>query len=265
MRHSAVSCCLGALMVGLAGCATVSVTPQSIRPPEPQLAYHAIEAEPTRPDEVVIRDFDFVPSSVIENRSVLHRAVDLVRSSSSRQRRIAIGRQAAATLSEDAAKQLGKTDLPVTRISEDNDAPLSGNVLLVTGRLIDVNEGNRLSRVWIGLGAGESRLATEVHVFRVVHGERAEVLVFTTYADSGKMPGIAPSFFTLGFGQIALGPITLFKGIKDAASGGMKVYSSQVDHLASETGDQIAHYLSQYAAAEDWIPQSKATRVHLAG
>jgi hypothetical protein len=265
MRHSALSCWLGALMLGLAGCATVSVTPQSIRPPDPEFAYHAIESEPTRPDEVAIRDFEFSPSSVTENRSVLHRAVDLFRSSSSRERRTTIGRRAAATLSEEAARQLGRTGLPVTRISADNDAPLSGNVLLVTGRLTDINEGNRLSRVWIGLGAGESRLATEVHVFRVANGERAEVLVFSTHADSGKMPGIAPSFFTLGFGQIALGPITLFKAIKDAASGGMKVYSSQIDHLASETGDQIAHYMSQYAAAEHWIAQNKARRVHLAG
>jgi hypothetical protein len=265
MPHSALSCCLGALMLGLTGCATNSVTPQSIRPPDPEFAYHAIEAEPTRPDVVAIRDFDFAPSSVTENRSVLHRATDLFRSTSSRERRTAIGQAAAATLSEQAARELGKTELPVTRIPADSDAPLNGNVLLITGRLTDVNEGNRLARVWVGLGLGESRLASEVHVYRLVNGEKAEVLVFTTYADSGKMPGIAPSFFTLGFGQIALGPITLFKSIKDAASGGMKVYSSQIDHLAGETGDQIAYYLSQYAAAEQWIPRSKAKRVHFAG
>lgn len=148
------------------------------------------------------------------------------------------------------------------RITRDSDVTRRGNYLLVTGRLIDVNEGNRFTRVAFGLGLGESRVATEVHVFRVVNDEKAEVLVFTTHADSGKMPGIAPS---IGFGEFVLGPITLISALEDAVSSGQKIYISQIDYLAGETGDQVARYLSQYAAAEHWIPQSKAKRVHLAG
>ncbi len=265
MRYYAYTCCLGALMLGLAGCATVSLTPQSIRPPDPEFAYHAIEAEPTAPAQVAVRDFEFSPSAVTENRSMLHRAFNLFRSTTPQERRIAIGRQAAATIARQAARRIEKTGLPAVRIPAHSDVPLQGNVLLVTGRLVEVNEGNRFSRVALGLGMGESFLITEVHVYRVVNDQRAEVLAFTTHADSGRMPGIFPSLFTLGIGQIALAPVTVFKGIKDAASGGMKVYSSQVSYLANETGDQVARYLSQYAAAEHWIAQDKARRPHFAG
>jgi hypothetical protein len=79
--------------------------------------------------------------------------------------------------------------LRAVRVPPDSDRPLYDNTLLITGRLTRVDEGNRLTRIAFGLGAGESRLTTEVHVFRVNHGERAEVLSFTTHADSGKMPG----------------------------------------------------------------------------
>ena len=54
--------------------------------------------------------------------------------------------------------------------------PLYDNTLLVTGRLNQVDEGNRFTRIAVGLGAGESRLTTEVHVFRVMHSPPADSL-----------------------------------------------------------------------------------------
>jgi hypothetical protein len=260
MRSCMRASTVGALSIALAGCATVSVTPQPVRPPDPSVALNAIEAEPTAPAQIAVRDFGFSSSSVTENRSPLHRATDLVRSSTPESRRVAIGRDAAAELSEQTAKRLDKLGLQATRIASDNDMSLSGNFLLVTGRLIDVDEGNRFTRVALGLGAGESRLVTEVHVFRVVNGEKAEVLSFTTHADSGRMPGMAAS---MGFGELVLGPITAITAIEDAASSGQKIYSSQIEYLANETSDQVARYLSQYSADEGWIARRKAESVHL--
>ncbi|MGO9454914.1 MAG: DUF4410 domain-containing protein [Candidatus Binataceae bacterium] len=222
---------------------------------------NAIEAEPAFPEQIEVRDFDFASSSVTENRSPLHRAIDLFRRSSAEERQEEIGRDAAAVLAKETAKQLRKTGLGATRIANDNDVSMRGDFLLVTGRLIDVSEGNRVTRVVFGLGMGESRLATEVHVFRVVNGEKAEVLTFTTHAYSGKMPGVATS---MGFGELFLGPITLIAGIEDAVSSGQKIYSSQIEYLSSESGDQVARYLSQYSASEGWIPWNKAKSVHLA-
>ncbi len=47
----------------LSGCAQVSVTPQPAQQPNPSLA-SAIEAEPTVPVQVAVRDFTFYSSSV---------------------------------------------------------------------------------------------------------------------------------------------------------------------------------------------------------
>lgn len=66
----------------------------------------------------------------------------------------------------------------------------------------------------------------------------------------------------MGFGLFAVGPITVgpvIKAAQDAISSGEKIYVSQVDYLAGETGNQVAGYLSQYAASEHWIPRSKAS------
>jgi hypothetical protein len=261
-RSYAGTSIFAALSMLVVGCAKVSVTPGSIRPPEPSASLHAIEAEPILPEEIAVRDFAFSPTAVGENRSPLHRTADLFRRSSADDRRIEIGRDAAVVLSEQTAKRLNKLGLAAARIPADTDMSLSGNFLLVTGRLVKVDEGNRFTRVAFGLGAGESRMDARVHVYRVVNGERAEVLAFTTHADSGKMPGLLAS---MGVGEFVMGPVTLIDAIEDAASGGQKIYSSQIDYLASQTSDQVARYLSQYAATEGWIPRSKAGKVHLAG
>jgi uncharacterized protein YbjT (DUF2867 family) len=71
---------VAALSLLLAGCAKAAITPESIVPPDPSLAYNAIEAERAVPAQVYVLDFSFVSSAVTENTSPLHRAIDLARS-----------------------------------------------------------------------------------------------------------------------------------------------------------------------------------------
>jgi len=245
----------------LAACAQLSISPQSVQPSDPAVAARAIEAEPLPPNKVMVHDFEVSSSSVRENSSPLHRLFDLFRQGSPEEYRLKIGRTAAASLSEQTLKRLNKLGLEASQIPSDKDVSVPGNFLLVTGRLINANEGNRLTRIALGCGAGESSLDTEVHVFRVAYGERAEVLAFTTHADSGKMPGLLPS---MGVGALFVGTITILAKAKDGVSTGQKIYSSQIDHLAGRTGDEVARYLSQYAAHEGWIPRERPQSVRLA-
>jgi hypothetical protein len=92
----------------------------------------------------------------------------------------AVWRAAVASLSEQTLKRLNKSGLEASRIPRDNTSSLPGNVFLVSGGLINANEGNRLTRIALGCDAGESSLDTEVHVFRVACGERVAVLAFRT-------------------------------------------------------------------------------------
>lgn len=73
---------------------------------------------------------------------------------------------------------------------------------------------------------------------------------------------MAPS---MAAGVFVMGPITAVTAIEDVVSSGQKIYSSQIESLAGQTGDQVSRYLSQYAAAEHWIPRNKAKSVNIAG
>ncbi|HUA34440.1 MAG TPA: DUF4410 domain-containing protein [Candidatus Binataceae bacterium] len=217
-------------------------------------------AEPVAPVEIAVNDFIFDTGDVTENGSPLTRGIDFFRKSNPNERRVGIGDDLAKRISAQTAKRLDKMGLPAERIPADSDAPLIDNTLLITGRMTKIDEGNGFTRVTFGLGAGESELATEVHVYRIMQGEHAEVLAFTTYSNSGKMPGVA---WSMGFGEFFLGPVTLIAALDDAASSGQKFYASQIDYLSGETAIQIANYISQYSANEGWIVPSKAGSVKL--
>jgi hypothetical protein len=248
------------MSAALSTCARLSISPQAADHPDPVLAYQAIETERFVPDWIEVYDFDFSTSSVHEDASPFQFTLDLLSQESAEARRNEVAADAAANLSVQTEKRLDQMGFSAIRISPDDDVPMPGNNLVVTGRLIDVDEGNGLTRVAVGLGAGESTLDTEVHVYRVSHGERAEVLAFRTHADSGRMPGLAES---MPLGVFLIGPITVLSTMGDAASTGQKIYSTKMEYLAGETGDQISNYLSQYAADEIWIPGYKAKSVHL--
>jgi hypothetical protein len=259
-RLSIPICAVALISVIYSGCAQLNVTPEAPRPANPQKDVDAMEAEPVAPVEVAIDDFTFDTGDVTENGSPLARGMDFFRKSNPNERRVGIGDDLAKRISMQTAKRIEKMGLPAERIAPDSDAPLLDNMLLVTGRMTKIDEGNGFTRVTFGLGAGESELATEVHVYRVMKREHAEVLAFTTYANSGKMPGVV---WSIGFGEFFLGPITLITAIDDAASSGQKFYASQIDYLSGETAVQISNYISQYSATEGWIVPNKAGSVKL--
>ena len=260
------------MSTALSACARVSVSPvPTWRPDVAVVPHDAIKAEPVAPPmEIVVCDFEFSPAVVRENASPLHRFTDLFREGSAEERRIEIGRDVDASLSEQIVTRVNRMGVWAWRIPADRKSSVRGDVLLVTGRLFYVDEGDRLTRIALGLGAGESRLDTDVHVSRVAFGEGTEVLTFTTQAKSGEMPGLIPSL-TVGFllAPLAILPAatnitSIFSVTKNAASTGEGIYSSQIDHLASKTGDQVARYLSQYLENKGWMPKSRAESVNLA-
>jgi hypothetical protein len=86
-------------------------------------------------------------------------------------------------------------------IRSGNPATADQNVLLVTGRFDKVDSGNRLRRIVIGFGAGQSKIGATVQVWFQPAGKSPELLeTYEASTDSGRMPGMAE---TLGIGAAA--------------------------------------------------------------
>lgn len=84
-------------------------------------------------------------------------------------------------------KELTKKELNAQRLNLGNAFPANG--LLVRGVFTQVDEGNRLRRVAIGFGAGETEMQVLVSVDDLVHGSPKPFYELDTKAESRKLPG----------------------------------------------------------------------------
>lgn len=127
------------------------------------------------------------------------------------------------------------------------------NVLIVDGQFVKIDEGNRLRRMVIGLGMGQSALDTQVQLYQMVNGSAQQLTNFSTHADSGEMPGAA---LTAPAGAAAGGAAAAASLGANLAAGAGKTYTSGMGFLAKKTADQSVAYMSQYFGIQAWIPQN---------
>ena len=226
-----------------AGCASATVTPQQAAAP----------VKTSRPRTVYVRNFAVVAEDVKESHGIISQGERKFSSTPEEQRQMEIGHSAATELSNQLAKDLRALGFNVEQ--QIGEVPASGDVLLVEGQFINVDEGAATRRVVIGFGVGKSTLDSQVQVYRIAGGSRQKLLEFTTHADSGKLPGTA---LTMGAGAVATGGATVAGTAAAGGISGGKAYLGRVNYLADKTADQVNAYLSHYCAEQGWISADKA-------
>jgi Domain of unknown function (DUF4410) len=92
--------------------------------------------------------------------------------------------------------------------------------------------GNRLRRMVIGLGSGQSKVNTVVQVIQKTDQGSTEILDFETTADSDYMPGAG---ITRPAGAAAGGATAAALLGVNLAAGGVKTYTSSTGFLADKT------------------------------
>ena len=127
--------------------------------------------------------------------------------------------------------------------------PTGSNVLILDGQFTDISEGNRLRRMVIGLGSGQSKVNTVVQVIQRTDQGSTEILDFETSADSGYMPGAG---ITGPAGAAAGGATAAASLGVNLAAGGVKNYTSSTGYLADKTTTQIVELIANYYNRQGW-------------
>jgi len=236
--------------IALASCAGASVTPQSS---------NLVPVNNSRPSTVYVYNFAVTAQEVTLNQSFLQKGFRDVTDENQQQSQLQVAHATAQALSSDMVQELESLGFTATQVARGTQ--VSGqNVLIVDGEFIDINEGNRLRRMVIGLGVGQSTLDTEVHVYQMAGGVTQQIMSFTTHADSGEMPGAA----IMGAPGAAAGgtAAAVSLGVNLAAGAG-KTYTSGTAFMAKRSADKAVAFMSQYFATAGWIPQSLVTTGNL--
>jgi hypothetical protein len=233
----------GVVAATLTACAGASVAPQA----------NSLPLSPNRPTTVYVYPFAVTDQDVTMNQGFLSKTYRNMTSSG-------MGDQGQQKLAEETAQDLAGAmvselqGLGFTATQIARGQQVSGdNVLIVDGQFTAINEGNKLRRMVIGLGVGQSTLDTKVQVYQMAAGTAQQIMNFDTHADSGSMPGAA---FTAPAGAAVGGAAAAASLGANLAAGATKNYTSGMGFLAKKTADQAIAYMSQYFGVQAWIPQS---------
>jgi Domain of unknown function (DUF4410) len=249
----------GVLLSGLClalvlGCGRTTITPVSLSNPEPPLApagtgYYT-KSRLAQPNRILVYDFAVSADDVSLDRAVGARLLQRLEGASQTEEQLKIGRALAQALSIELVAAIQKFGLPAERAG---DAPIgTDNDLAIEGQFVSIDEGNRLRRMVIGLGAGATEVKTQVQLYAVTPENRRLLEEFEVTAQSSRKPGMAE---TMGAGAAVTGAEAVAVG---AGVGVASEYGATVEADGRRTAKAVAEKLSKFFASEGWIT-TKAT------
>jgi hypothetical protein len=229
------------LLLALAafGCAGAKVTQQNTSAP----------ITTTAPAAVVVYPFAVDSSDVTLNSSIFQKAYRNMSGENETEQQLQLARQTAQNICVQVAANLTQKGITTTCLQR-GVPPTGNNVLVLDGEFTDINEGNRLRRMVIGLGAGASTLDAVVQVVQKTDQGSSELLDFSTHADSGYMPGAG---ITGPAGAAAGGAAAAASIGVNVAAGGVKSYTSSTGYLVDKTASQIVDLLTAYYNRQGWM------------
>jgi len=177
------------------------------------------------------------------DRGISAEAIAAAKGSSRTEQEVATGRAVAQALSEHLVKELRKLGLDAERGV--GSPQQSGNDLAIGGHFLSIDEGNRTSRVVIGLGAGRTDVQAEVQVYQ--NGLVIDQL--ETDAKSGAKPGMAE---TMGAGAAA-DRLATSAVVSAGLAGASEAFGANVEADAARTAKKITKELKVFFAREGWI------------
>lgn len=200
-----------------------------------------------RPEKIYVYNFAVSPDEIILDHGISGDIQNLVSKQSRTEQEKAIGRAVANALSGNLVQEIWDMGLPAERMS--GTLPGSGNIVLISGQFVSIDEGNQAERVIIGLGVGRTSVKTYTRVLDARGGSRKLLVEFQTDAASGYKPGMAE---TMGAGALA-GHVGTAAAVGGGLAIGSEAFSANVEADAKRTAKDIAKQLKDYFAYQGWV------------
>jgi uncharacterized protein DUF4410 len=195
-----------------------------------------------KPERILVYDFAVSPDQVTLDRAIGARLARLTGGTPTTEDELKVGQAVASALSEHLVSEIRQFGIPVERAS--GTPAVTGRMLSIQGQLLAVDEGNRLRRLVIGLGAGATAVKADVQAYETTQGERRLIEEFDATVKSGRKPGMAE---TMGAAGVARGA---------AVAGAGDVTSEFVQSVEGETrqmAKEVAEKLRQLFVRQGWI------------
>ena len=215
--------------------------------------YRSSDTGLPRPDRVLVFDFVAHPDSVFVDTSPGKTMGRAMRDTTVTDERARVASAAQMVVAEYLVAQIRETGLDAQRAAHGTVA--KDGTVLVQGRFVKIDQGNRAGRTVFGFGSGSTEVRTFVEVFRATpHGPRL-LEEFETRVTGSSTPGILL--------PVGVGAATGEMAISAAIGGGLAVASEVlggVDNDTKRTSQAIAQRLSVVFVRQRWIPPGAAVK-----
>lgn len=214
------------------GCASSSVT---------SARYVGDEPLP-RPGVLLIYDFAVNPADVVVDTF----GPEFAGGPGQPGERAEFGRAVARSLSEQLVSKLRKRGIRAERAFAPRVPP--PNALILKGQFLSVDEGDRVTRMVIGLGAGGSELLARVQVYQATETGLRRIAEAEAEAKSSKAPRMAPA--------VAAGASAARAATSAVIGGGMNVKTEMGGGLEADAGrlaEKIAERAEAFYRRQGWL------------
>ena len=202
-----------------------------------------------KPERVVVYDFS-ISKSVVQTDRMPGIRQRMANAHSSEDAATVAGEQVDKEITKDLLSGLQKR-LKASGIGVEMGTPemaIPGNAIVVHGTITKLNQGHRLRRGSVGLGAGASDVETECQISIQADGKTVLLSELTTKAKSGKKPGMAG---TMGAGAAP----AVAAGVTGATA-----HKSTAQGDAARTGSALAKHITKLMTAQGWVqPETSDT------
>lgn len=213
-----------------------------------------------RPERILVYDFAVSVEQVQENQGFFQETINDFQGVTSYSHEQQIADDVQRVAAQEFVEGIQSLGLPAERASR--KAPVPPGALAITGQFLNVDEGNKAQRLVIGFGKGQSEVDIRMQLYgygldrlNLREPKPTKLLVFSTHADSGSMPG---ALVTGGAGAASGAAAGAVVGA-NMAMGAAKSYRSTMEAMTGRNVEQAVAYLSEYFWRQGWIPRDKVT------
>ncbi|HEY1506696.1 MAG TPA: DUF4410 domain-containing protein [Stellaceae bacterium] len=206
-----------------------------------------------RPDRIVVEDFAAQPSVVTLDSGVSARIARAVSSDTADADRREAAAKVVRKVSETLIKELNTTGIATAPSSALPSLAPNYTSLVVSGRMLSIDEGNRTRRNVVGLGVGASKVTAQIGVYLQAPGEAPRLLqTYDAESESGKKPGLVVAGVGAAAGRAATAAAV---GVgSDVAS---ETLGATVEDDAARMAKEVAAALKALFVDQGWIAPAR--------
>lgn len=200
-----------------------------------------------RPTRVLVADFRVEPGALRQDQGLGPRLQREFGGQDQSAVRSATVSEVRSAISDRLVAALSRSGLPTYHAPP--GAHYTPGELVVTGRILRIDEGNRTRRMGIGFGAGESVVEAVAELYGI-GPDRSPVLLqsYDGSADSGRKPGLAVgASMAVAESSVAVGALAT------ASDVGGEARRSPIGKEAASLGNRLATDIGSFAAERGWI------------